>query len=263
MCTRSQHLSVSPFDYVAPEDDFGTLKSTMGDLIRKDKSIFERLSDYRFPKTQAVSTPTTPATLDSNKAPTTPESPRSVGFQVNLPSQGFSSPIRRRLSHRRSAAVSSSSTESIFENTNQAPNGTLNSNKFAYDEEVKLRKGSEHFPPQFQLDQSKPLEKRAKRVEPLIDLDVASKPLTPNLGSGLSDFGHLGSAQLKIDEESDELENSENNSEGEISLVDFLRESVSDSAMSDNNENNPFEHIDTDAGLWFDPSEFCTGRATF
>lgn len=223
----------------------------------KSQDIIEGLHNYKFPKS-AYQTPVT--TIEDYN--------REANAYNRRKSSSISSTTRspRRFSHRRSAAVSGSSNESIFSeagaplssspstrnthlssiNSDQPPAlmHSISGCKLEFEEQA--IKASTPIPVQ---PPKKPSLKPTTEAPqyPIIDLDIAGKPLKPrNLGSPLNgddplSYTSIQSTSSSVTATAPQLDQGE--PEESISIVDFLRESMSERAMSVSVDYDPFQYV--------------------
>lgn len=275
-----QTVSVSPKTQISYMEEHQSCiqkpKMKLNNNVKTTKELVEQLHNYKFPLTRSVNrTSTTTCNDPLHQLSTTHYNHNrrnsSISSTFTFKSNNTNTPTRR-VSHRRSAAVSgASSNESIFssdfnpsspstrvtttrtstgyvpslqtsENLSTLPTTPVTpTSKTTFDNIDNVHHGEYLQAPK--KPQLLPTEVPITPTNyPLIDLDVVDKPLVPRLGSPMplkvdaTPMKHHG----LVDEEEDE---EEDQGEGTISIVDFLRESISERAMSVSAEYDPFQYI--------------------
>lgn len=218
-CTSNPHVSISPKDCSNPVlvKDFKD-KSPVK-FKTESKTHYDSLSEFRFPKGSAspISPTSTSRSSSYNSNPSSPSPPLK--------------PRRRLSSHTRSSPVSLSSNESIFSSYDTPP-----------------------FSKKLDFDNSRRTSRLDSTEVPVIDLDIISKPLRPrkNADSLRRDsLGFFNSRQNSIIEEDEELEDSLKNDK--VIMMDFLRENVSEKAMSVTDDYDPLDYVKQT--VWIDGIE--------
>lgn len=247
-----QIFSVSPKTQITYMEYSLTTDKPMMKKQQKSQDIIEKLHNYKFPKS-TYQTPVT--TCEDYHRVANIAYRRKSSFAATTATK-----LNRRFSHRRSAAVSASSNESIFSeagtplssspstrtthissvNSDQVPiMSPISGCKLEFDEPIMHKESIPVQPPK------KPTLAPTTEIPqyPIIDLDIAGKPLKPrSLGSPL----HFPKDETVLNctpKEQAEEQYQEDSEEDSISIVDFLRESMSERAMSVSVDYDPFQYV--------------------
>ncbi|CAM9016284.1 unnamed protein product [Wickerhamomyces anomalus] len=292
-----QTVSVSPKTQISYMEEHQSCiqkpKMKLNNNVKTTKELVEQLHNYKFPLTRSVNRTSTTC---STTAPESLHQLSTTHYNHNRRNSSISSTFTfksnntntptRRVSHRRSAAVSgASSNESIFSSdfnpSSPSTRVTTTRTSTGYVPSLQTSENLSTLPTTPVTPTSKttfdnidnhlhhgeylqaPKKPQLLPTEvpitptnyPLIDLDVVDKPLVPRLGSPMPlkvDATPMKHGLVDVLDKEKEDEEEEDQGEGTISIVDFLRESISERAMSVSADYDPFQYIHITKGMWID-----------
>lgn len=289
MTVDSQDFGVSPKTRIIYAHETSYIQKPKMKSSIANRQLIEQLHNYKFPKLSSSSSPTSLSSSSSSCSSNTVssitaeqasfrESPALQRRKSSAPSISTPKSRSRKCSHRRSAAVSgASSNESIFSsdlNTvcSSTPPSCVTTHLPTVESEPSLDASPQITPNKLnfsdgnekqEIDLGKPprapLLQPTESSYPLIDLDIASMPLKPTtLGSPLHVSNELdapvGSIEFLHHQTSDDVdlveEDRDDPDDESISIIDFLRESMSERAMSVSTDYDPFQYIHLNKGMW-------------
>ncbi|CCH45958.1 hypothetical protein BN7_5545 [Wickerhamomyces ciferrii] len=293
-------FQASPKSSITYDESFQILKSrNMRKPTIQNEDIVQQLENFRFPKAYSI-TPkliTTPCKEKEEEEvediiPISPTHISTEGFRRissgSMMSNSNQIPTGQRLrrySHRRSEAVSgASSDDSLFSNL------CSTSKTLTRDTSIHSNNSVSITPTKLEFEDISISRKSSFRgnlktstvgtKQPIIDLDVASKPLQPRLGSPLPiqafpqyhgevvEFNFQDENFISEEEEEEEevetKEDSQNQDQDQnqvqdedeskeddhLSLFEFLKESISESSQNGTENYNPFQHIHLTRSWW-------------